>query len=190
MVIAVIEGVLIKRQYCVAEPDLNQIEDKTFFWIALSGILLQPFFLHHIYSVTHKQEMTNDEKIKLLSQDTDYIYEANHLAQSHQSSAFEWGRTNSNDSFKAGMSQGHSSEGVSQADSAIQSLRWSKFDDRIAAVKSKTGSKKEDSSSGSEAPSSSHSIRFLDKIAMKTFIEERKYSSYRPVDGSYKRLES
>ena len=81
MIIVVIEALLVNPEFKHKEPNLNHIKDKTFFWVAFSGILLQPFFLHHIYSVTHREEMAKkNEKINKISQDTDDLYEANRLA--------------------------------------------------------------------------------------------------------------
>ena len=52
-----------QRHYFDEKINLTILEHHTFYWYALSGILLQPYFLYQLYNVTHKGQNQRDSQV-------------------------------------------------------------------------------------------------------------------------------
>lgn len=134
--------------YAEAKPDLYDIEAQTFFFIAVDGALLQPYFLYQLYRITH----TKSEK---RSGKDNASFDQINLHMMHESA----------DSSEFHFGTGHASNTISSSsygrDSSNTSKRWSNYDDRISlmnkAAPSFSPSSQDDKNTGSQRSASAKS---------------------------------
>ena len=58
------------KVYMEDRPDLSLYSDYTFEWVALEGLVIQPFLIYHIYVATHKEKVLKKKQLRVWSQDT------------------------------------------------------------------------------------------------------------------------
>lgn len=117
---------LYMRPYKDNKPDLQKIEDTSFFWIALEGAVLQPFLIYHLYVVTHKDKVSRKDQgdtSRDVIGSSELIKDA-----SNMSSEFRW-----SNSVRPNSCSSHqfSSAGTSMRDSQPVAFNWhNNYDDQ------------------------------------------------------------
>lgn len=71
------------KVYLENRPDLSLYSDATFEWVAMEGLVIQPFLIYHIYIVTHKEKVLKKRNQRELSQDAKTQYEVSSDGNTH-----------------------------------------------------------------------------------------------------------